>query len=519
MLISSLFFLFCSFFTSVSLFLFSLILIVLPYSDFMELLGGINNIFNTGNYGTSCSVSNLGNEPIALNLIGKEVDPFTNSDSRSPLEQMASQLKDYEKVMDINDPEQVAFLKDSKAVLEEMRRNLEAGKTTLEKLNKYISDNKLPQKISQQIEKLRDQGAAWFAITGTEELPSNSLLKTNDRKAIEQDFEAAQNKLNKFLKNASPEEIAKLQSDREAAKQRAQQAEMQQDCIIEVQNTIAVQNTDQAINEANKTAQDNLRADISGLEKKLKDPNLTNEDRQSYEQRIEKMKKAIEFLDKIKDDPEFKKKIWSKLSPEEQERLVEDIKNKKLTEESLQAINIATAAADETQTINEGFFASSKQGMKKMTGMTHEDYYEKYRVQMNLDKSTFIKTNIELQVYSRDSSYDSSSYSSNTANKSDSPNSSTAQEERRQAAINQGLAEPESETKKMLAEQYGLDPSGHKLLIFYLLNNAFVNAYEYAQQHGMASLEESLQETMNRLAFQEVAINPRTDEFLGLTFV
>ena len=71
----------------------------------------------------------------------------------------------------------------------------------------------------------------------------------------------------------------------------------------------------------------------------------------------------------------------------------------------------------------------------------------------------------------------------------------------------------------MLAEQYGLDQSGHKLLIYYLLNNDIVNAYEYAQQHGMASLEESLQETMNRLAFQEVAINPRTDEFLGLTFV
>jgi hypothetical protein len=71
----------------------------------------------------------------------------------------------------------------------------------------------------------------------------------------------------------------------------------------------------------------------------------------------------------------------------------------------------------------------------------------------------------------------------------------------------------------MLAEQYGLDPSGHKLLISYLLNNDIVNAFEYAQEHGMTSLEESLQESMNRLAFREVAINPTPDEFLGLTFV
>ena len=483
-------------------------------------LGGIKNIFNTGNYGTSCSVSNLGNEPIALNLIGKEVDPFTNSDSRSPLEQMASQLKDYEKVMDINDPEQVAFLKDSKAVLEEMRRNLEAGKTTLEKLNKYISDNKLPQKISQQIEKLRDQGAAWFAVTGTEELPSD-LRPENTDEALEQGVRTAQNTLRNSLEKASPAEIAKLQRDREAAKQRAQQVGMQQDCM-EVQNIIEVQNTDnmisQAINKANKPTQEKLSDERSESQERLKDPNLTQEQRQSYEQRIEKIEKAIELLKKIENDKDFQDKIWSKLSPEQQKSILEDIKDGELTEESTQAINRATAAADETQTINEGFFASSKHGMKKMTGMTHEDYYEKYRVPMNLDKSEFIKTNIDLKVYSRDSAYDSSSYSSNVTNKNDSPNSSTAHEERREAAINQGLLQ-ESETKRMLAEQYGLDPSGHKLLISYLLNGDLVNAFEYAQEHGMTSLGESLQESMNRLAFREVAINPRTDEFLGLTFV
>ncbi|MFM7457828.1 MAG: hypothetical protein ACKO3R_04105 [bacterium] len=82
----------------------------------------------------------------------KEVDPFTKSDyRRSPLEQMADQLKDYEELIDIDDPEQVAFLKDSKAVLEQMRRNVEAGKTSLEELNKYILDNEMIQDISRQI--------------------------------------------------------------------------------------------------------------------------------------------------------------------------------------------------------------------------------------------------------------------------------------------------------------------------------------------------------------------------------
>ena len=116
----------------------------------MELGGGI--IFNMGNPVILSPVSNLDRlhgETIALNLIGKEVDPFTNSDSRSPLEQMANQLKDYEKLMDINDPKQVAFLKDNKALLERMRRNVEAGKTTLEEVNKYISDN-LIQYISEK---------------------------------------------------------------------------------------------------------------------------------------------------------------------------------------------------------------------------------------------------------------------------------------------------------------------------------------------------------------------------------
>jgi hypothetical protein len=480
----------------------------------MELLGGNFNIINInkGNLGIVPSPVLNSDHLSHDESIALIVDPFTNSDSRSPLEQLENKLKDYEKVMDIDDPEQVVSLKNYKALLEEMRRNLEAGKTTPKKLNEYILGNEFIQAISERIEDISKTRSTWLALTGSEQ-PAGFNDETNlNKNQVTQKIQDTRNQVIKGLESASPEQIRALMEKQEAATEA-------NGLLGDKYTQVTQDGLEKAYNEANKTAQDNLRADISGLEKQLKNPNLTNEDRQSYEQRIEKMKKAIEFLDKIKGDPEFKKKIWSKLSPEEQERLAEDIKNKKLTEESIQAINRATAAADETQTINEGFFASSKQGMKKMTGMTHEDYYEKYRVQMNLDKSEFIKTNIDLKVYSRDSAYDSSSYSSNVANKNegDSPNSSTAQEERREAAINQGLAEPESEIKKMLAEQYGLDPSGHKLLIFYLLNNAFVNAYEYAQQHGMASLEESLQETMNRLAFQEVDVNPRIDEFFKLS--
>ncbi len=475
----------------------------------MELGGGIN--FNMGNPVILSPVSNLdrlNGETMPLNWIGKEVDPFTNSDSRSPLEQMANQLKDYEKLMDINDPKQVAFLKDSKALLERMRRNLEAGKTTLEEVNKYILDNELIQGISQQTKELFDRRSTWLTITGTEQLSSNFQQKINDRTAITQDIQEAQ----ESLENLSSAEIEELKYKYKEAINNENDIDLLTDPVVAKTTSIL---------QANKSMQEKFNRELLGLQNRLEDSNLTQEQRQSAEQRIEKIEKAIELLKKIENDKDFQDKIWSQLSEEEKKSILEDIKDGELTEKSTQVINIATAAADKTQTINEGLFASSKQGVKDITGMTHEEYYEEYRVPMNLDKSEFIKTNIELKVYSRDSAYDSSSYSSNVANtnEGDSPNSSTAQEERREAAINQGLAEPESETKRMLAEQYGLDPSGHKLLISYLLNNDIVNAYEYAQEHGMASLEESLQETMNRLAFQEVAINPRTDEFLGLTFV
>jgi hypothetical protein len=482
-------------------------------------LGGIN--FNTGNLGTfSSSVSNLDHlsydEPIALNLIGK-ADSFTNSDSGSPLEQMANQLKDYEKVMDIDDPKQVAFLKDSKALLERMKRNVEAGKTSLEEVNKYILDNELIQDISQQTKKLFDQRSAWLSITGTEKLPSNFQLKVknNDNEAIRQDITTTQNNTRESLENLSPAEIAALQSKREAA-------------IIYIQTNKELSSTDStvakttSIFKASESREKNWSDERSELKKRLENPSLTQEDRQSLEQRIEKIDLALKLEYKIRNDKDFQDKIWSKLSKEQQKSILDDIKDDgELTEKSLQALNRATAAADETQAINEGFFALSKQRMEKVTGFTHEEYYEQYKDSMNLRNSKFIKTNIELKVYSRDSSYDSSSYYSNVTkkNENDSPNSSTANEERREAAINQGLTSPKSDTERMLAEQYGLDPNGHKLLISYLLNNDIVSAFEYAQEYGMASLEESLQETMNRLAFQEVDVNPRIDEFFKLSVV
>jgi hypothetical protein len=405
-------------------------------------LGGINNIFNTGNCGTSCSVSNLGNEPIALNLIGKEVDPFTNSDSRSPLEQMANQLKDYEKLMDINNPKQVAFLKDNKALLERMRRNVEAGKTTLEEVNKYILDN-LIQDISQQTKNLFDQRSAWLFITGTEQLPSDLWLK--DDEAIKQAFRTAQNELKKSLEKLSPEEIAALERKREVAT-----IYNQKNIEEQLSSTDPFAAKTSSILQANQSMQDNLRDEILDLENKLKNPNLTNEQRQSYEQRIEKIEKAIELLKKIENDKDFQDKIWSQLSEEQQKSILEDIKDGELTEESIQAINRATAAAEvavyKTQTINEGFFALSKQRMREVTGLTHEDYYEKYRVQMNLDKSEFIKTN----------------YSSN--NEKDSKNSNLSLEQKIEDMIlelqSRGALTPAEQnlTNKDIAQRLGLKP-------------------------------------------------------------
>jgi hypothetical protein len=100
--------------------------------------------------------------------------------------------------------------------------------------------------------------------------------------------------------------------------------------------------------------------------------------------------------------------------------------------------------------------------MREVTGMTHEDYYEKYRVQMNLDKSEFIKTNIDLKVYSRDSSYDSSSYSSN--NEKDSKNSNLSPEQKVANMIlereSHGLrgAAAKNFTNKDIAQKLGLKP-------------------------------------------------------------
>ena len=346
----------------------------------MELGGGI--IFNMGNPVILSPVSNLDRlhgETIALNLIGKEVDPFTNSDSRSPLEQMANQLKDYEKLMDINDPKQVAFLKDNKALLERMRRNVEAGKTTLEEVNKYISDN-LIQYISEKTKELCDYRSAWLTITGTEQLPSNFLLKINDRTGIAQDIQESQ----QSLENLSPQEIEKLKYKYKEAINNENDIDLLTDPVVAKTTSIL---------QANKSTQEKLNRELLGLQNRLEDSNLTNDERRSYEQRIEKIEKAIELLKKIENDKDFQDKIWSQLSEEQQKSILEDIKDGELIEESTQAISRATAAADKTQTINEGLFASSKQGMKDMTGMTHEDYYEKYRVQMNLDESEFIKTN------------------------------------------------------------------------------------------------------------------------------
>lgn len=419
----------------------------------MELLGGTNynNVIIDNNVGISSLIlPGVDNSPYKDTTSFDEGDQFIGGGSQSALEQFKNQLEIYQNSMNTDDPKQMLRLEKSKALLSQMQQNIEKGTASEEEINQYIRDCKLIEEFSQDNKRLLDKQAIWLSLTGAKK----SNLET-DLKTIDQNIEATQNNLKEFLKKASPEKIAKVQSDREAAKQRAQKVGMRQDLP-------EVQDTDQAFNEANKTAQDKLRDEISDLEKKLKNPNLPNDERQSYEQRIEKIKKAIEFFDKIKDDPDFRDKILSKLSPEEQKRFFEDIKNKKLTEESLQAINRATAAADETGTINEGFFALSKQSKRQVTGMTHEEYHAKYKDQMNLDKSEFIKTNIELKVYSRDSAYDSSSYSSNSKNDSKDSNLSLEQKVEDMISELQSRGElssaEQSLNNKDIAQKLGLKP-------------------------------------------------------------
>ena len=97
-----------------------------------------------------------------------------------------------------------------------------------------------------------------------------------------------------------------------------------------------------------------------------------------------------------------------------------------------------------------------------MTGLTHEEYHAKYKDQMNLDKSEFIKTNIELKVYSRDSAYDSSSYSSNSKNDSKDSNLSLEQRVENMISELQSRGELSSAEQNLnnkdIAQKLGLKP-------------------------------------------------------------
>jgi hypothetical protein len=360
------------------------------------------------------------------------VDQFINNGNA--LQKFEEGIKAYEGVLNAGDAQGQENLIVYKNLLKEMKKNLEEGRASLEATEKYILDHGLILDILREKENSSKRRAVWLSLTGAEEGPSNQI----DQLAIE----AAQQKVKQALANSSPAEIAELQREHKAAVAYAQEE-------LGLQDPANIAKTS-SILQANQSMQDNLRDEILDLENKLKNPNLTNEQRQSYEQRIEKIEKAIELLKKIENDKDFQDKIWSQLSEEQQKSILEDIKDGELTEESIQAINRATAAAEvavyKTQTINEGFFALSKQRMREVTGLTHEDYYEKYRVQMNLDKSEFIKTN----------------YSSN--NEKDSKNSNLSLEQKIEDMIlelqSRGALTPaeQSLTNKDIAQRLGLKP-------------------------------------------------------------
>ena len=475
----------------------------------MELLGGIRicNVMDAGTISlATLPLSNSSSDAdITVNPADKIVDQFVSKASgNNALQRFEEEIKIYENVLNDGDIKAKENLTAYKDLLKKMKKNLEEGRASLKEINEYIEEGGFLSGIARENEISLKRKATWFTLTGVKQEPSNQQSTIIGQS----DLEAAQNEGKKSLEKLSPKEIAKLQSDREAAKVIAQQAGMPK-------VSPNVQNTDnmisQALNEANKSTQEKLSDERSRLQERLKDPKLTQEQRQSDEQRIEKIEKAIELLKKIENDKDFQDKIWSKLSEEQQKSILEDIKDGELTEESTQAINRATAAADETQTINEGFFASSKQGMQKMTGMTHEDYYEKYRVQMNLDKSEFIKTNIELKVYSRDSSYDSSSYSSSSKN--DSKNSNLSPEEKVANMILELESRGELNTaaqnvnNKDIAQKLGLKPD-HPIVLAIAAGD-----YDLAQE---LSVGLNIEASINAIAAATTTDNQDLDPWLAI---
>jgi hypothetical protein len=354
----------------------------------MELLGGIRicNVMDAGTFSlATLPLSNSSSDAdITVKPADKIVDQFVSKASENnALQRFEEEIKIYENVLNDGDIKAKENLTAYKDLLKKMKKNLEEGRASREEINEYIEEGGFLSGISRENEISLKRQVTWFTLTGVKQEPSNQQSTIIGQS----DIEAAQNEGKKSFANASPKEIAKLQSDIKDA-----QTIAQQDGILpNSPNAQLVQrNIEEALQKGNKSTQEKLGDELSKLKKRLEDPSLTQGQRQSDEQRIEKIEKAIELLKKIENDKDFQAKIWSKLSKTQQESILEDIKDGELTEESRQAISRATAGADETQTINEGFFALSKQRMREVTGMTHEDYYEKYRVQMNLDKSEFM---------------------------------------------------------------------------------------------------------------------------------
>jgi hypothetical protein len=467
-------------------------------------LGSITN-FNNVSFGIvpssipdSDSLSS--DKPSTLNFIDK-VDKFTSSGSQSPLEQMENQLKDYESVMNINDLKQVAFLKDSKAMLAEMRSNVEAGKASLKEINKFILDSGFIQDISERVKTMSKLRVDWFALTGATQIIDFKKVTTG---GFNSQIEATQDQAIQSLENTSPKAVESVKSQHNEA-----------NSLSPLESASAAKKTANAMTGLSIVKlKESFTDEIKDLQERLKNLNLTDTERRFYEQRIEKIEKAIEQLKKTDQD-----EIWSKLSPQQQQSILEDFKDGELTEESLQALNIATAAADKTGTINEGFSALIEQGMEKMTGMTHKKYYETYKVQMNLD-STFIKTNDY-------SSTDSSS------SKNDSKDSNLSPDERAANRIlelqSRGELSPAEQNlnNKDIAQKLGLKPD-HPIVLAIAAGN-----YDLAQKlsvgltvatsvNAIATATTDNQDLSEWLSFSN-SVKPTDEnnlknEFLGLSF-
>lgn len=459
-------------------------------------------------------------------------DVFVPSESTSPLQLLSKSLgevmalKETGQITDLNTLKQLEEIKFREQTYKELLakgESVDEVVALIQNDTKYINETVLDKvRISDNIQ--NQQNIIYQSYTGeanaTWRQETSAARPEDIKQGILTKFKAEDQKLINLLQSNAvedQEEALRILKNKEDALKSSRKLGLQS--TLREENISSETKCNEELRYKLKTGMENgLKDAIEELQELTKIPasDLTR-------QQIER-KEALEYEIQYRQNM-MKKEGWlddflRNMNEADRKRLEEKAKDGTLgDEESNQILNRGLADSDKSGGIIRGSYTAGEEEFKKRMGLDKQSFYNTYNDRYQLDKVLKKEMALSLRqgTYS-DASYYGSIDSKAASDRVEAQNLSTAQEERQEALINQGLLEPESETKRMLAEQYGLDPSGHKLLISYLLNNDIVNAFEYAQEHGMTSLEESLQESMNRLAFREVAINPTPDEFLGLSF-